>query len=79
VFRIEDANGYLVYRVDSRQALPLDSVKAEISQEIFRRKMDEKTKELNAPVHTTYNEQYFGPPVPAGTSAGQQTPPSTPK
>ena len=79
VFRIEDTNGYLIYRVDSRQALPLDSVKTEISQEIFRRKMDEKTKELNAPVHTTYNEQYFGPPVPAGTPAGQQAPPATPK
>ena len=79
VFRIEDANGFLVYRVDSRQTAPLDSVKAEISQEIFRQKMDEKTKELNAPVHATYDEKYFGPPVPAGAPAVQQTPPNPPR
>ena len=47
VFRVDDANGYLIYRVDSRETVPLDSVKAEISQEIFRQKMEEKTKELN--------------------------------
>jgi len=25
--------------------------------------MEEKTKELNAPVHAEYDEKYFGPPV----------------
>jgi hypothetical protein len=66
VFRSDDANGYMIYRVDSRETSPLESVKAEISQQIFRQKMDAKTKELNAPVHAEYDDKYFGPPVPAG-------------
>lgn len=65
VFRSDDANGYMIYRVDSRQTAPLDSVKQEISQQIFRQKMEAKTKELNAPVHAEYDEKYFGPPAPA--------------
>ena len=66
VFRSDDANGFMIYRVDSRQTSPLESVKAEISQQLFRQKMEAKTKELNAPVHAQYDEKYFGPPAPAG-------------
>jgi hypothetical protein len=66
VFRSDDASGYMIYRVDSRQTSPLESVKAEISQQLFRQKMEAKTKELNAPVHAEYDDKYFGPPVKAG-------------
>jgi hypothetical protein len=66
VFRSDDASGYMIYRVDSRQTSPLESVKAEISQQIFRQKMEAKTKELKAPVHAEYDEKYFGPSTPAG-------------
>lgn len=75
VFRSEDATGYMVYRVESRQTSPLDSVKAEISQQIFRQKMEARTKELNSPVHADYDEKYFGPPV-APTPPGAPKPPS---
>jgi hypothetical protein len=66
VFRSDDASGSMIYRVDSRQTSPLESVKAEISQQLFRQKMEAKTKELNAPVHAEYDDKYFGPPVKAG-------------
>jgi hypothetical protein len=66
IFRSDDASGYMIYRVDSRQTSPLESVKAEISQQLFRQKMEAKTKELNAPVHAEYDDKYFGPPVKAG-------------
>lgn len=66
VFRSDDPSGYMIYRVDSRQPSPLESVKAEISQQLFREKMEAKTKELNAPVHAEYDDKYFGPPVKAG-------------
>jgi hypothetical protein len=65
VFRSDDANGYMIYRVENRQLVPLDSVKEEIAREIARRKMEEKFKELTTPVKTDYNESYFGPPAPA--------------
>jgi hypothetical protein len=63
VFRSDDGTGHMIYRVESRQTNPLEGVKAEITQQLFRQKMDAKTKELNAPVHAEYDEQYFGPPV----------------
>ncbi|MGZ4898516.1 MAG: peptidyl-prolyl cis-trans isomerase [Candidatus Angelobacter sp.] len=63
VFRSDDGTGHMIYRVESRQTSPLESVKAEITQQIFRQKMDAKTKELNSPVHSEYDEKYFGPPV----------------
>jgi hypothetical protein len=63
VFRSDEATGHMIYRVESRQTSPLESVKAEITQQLFRQKMEAKTKELNTPVHTEYNEKYFGPPV----------------
>lgn len=65
VFRSDDGNGYMIYRVESQQPSPLDSVKAEIIREITRRKMEEKIKELTAPVHADFNDSYFGPPAPA--------------
>jgi hypothetical protein len=63
VFRSDDANGFIIYRVESRETAPLDSLKEEISREIMRRKLDERTKELTNPVHTDYDESYFGLPA----------------
>jgi PPIC-type PPIASE domain len=63
VFRSDDANGYMLYRVESRQPIPLDSVKDEISRELAHHKMDEKVKELTTPVHADFNESYFGKPT----------------
>ena len=74
VFRSDDGTGHMIYRVDSRQSSPLESVKAEIVQQIFRQKMEAKTKELNAPVHAEYDEKYFGPPV----APTPQAPPKPP-
>lgn len=63
VFRSDEATGHMIYKVESRQTSPLESIKAEITQQLFRQKMEAKTKELNTPVHTEYDEKYFGPPV----------------
>lgn len=65
VFRFDDGNGYLLYRVESQEAIPVDTVKEEIAREIYQQKMTERTRELKAPVQTSYDEKYFGPPVPA--------------
>lgn len=65
VFRADDGNGYMVYRVENRQPLPLETVKEEIVREISRRKMEEKMKELTSGVQTDFNESYFGPATPA--------------
>jgi PPIC-type PPIASE domain len=74
VFRSDDGNGYMIYRVESRQLVPLESVKEEIAREIGRRKIEEKFKELTSPVHTDFNESYFGPPAPASSTRPVPTP-----
>jgi hypothetical protein len=74
-FRGDDANGYLIYRVEKKETAALDTVKEEILRDILRSKMDEKIKELKAPVHTTLEEKYFGAPAPAGPALGQPIPP----
>jgi hypothetical protein len=74
-FRMDDANGYLVYRMEKKETAALDTVKEEILRDILRSKMDEKIKELKAPVHTTLEEKYFGAPAPASPVLGQPIPP----
>ena len=75
VFRSDDGTGHMIYRVESTQTSPLESVKAEITQQIYRQKMEAKTKELNAPVHAEFDDKYFGPPV-APTPPGPPMPPN---
>ncbi len=69
----------MIYRVESTQPSPLDSVKDEISKELFRQNMETKTKELNSPVHAEYDEKYFGPPAPAGAPPAQPGLPNSPR
>jgi hypothetical protein len=63
IFRSDEGTGHMIYKVESRQTSPLESVKTEIIQQIFRQKMEAKTKELNSPVHAEYEGKYFGPPA----------------
>ncbi len=65
--------GFVIYKVESRQTLPLDKVKDEISREIFRRKVEEENARIKSSVHADYNEAYFGP-----VNASSQTPPPSP-
>jgi len=75
VFRSEDSNGFVIYHLETLQTMPLDSaVKQEISREIFRKKMDDKFKELTGPVKASYDEGYFGPPTPPAPAGLPQTP-----
>jgi hypothetical protein len=71
VFRADDDNGYLIYRVEKRETAPLDSVKAEVVRATIRSKMDAKVKELKSPVHANLEEKYFGPPATPTMLPGQ--------
>jgi len=71
VFRADDTNGFMIYRVEGRDNVPLESVKEEIVRDILRSKMDQRTKELTGPVHTEFDESYFGPPAPPPAAPGK--------
>jgi hypothetical protein len=78
VFRGDDANGFLIYHVDQKAPAPLETVKEEVLRDMVRSRMDDKIKELKAPVHTTLEEKYFGAAggtTPAATQPGQTAPP----
>lgn len=57
----QEPAGYIVYKVESKETLPMEKVKDEISRELFRQKMDTAMKSVTAPVHADYNDEYFGP------------------
>lgn len=60
----QEPAGYIIYKVESRQTLPLEQVKDEISRELFREKMEAGMKAITAAVKADYNEEYFGPAAP---------------
>ena len=59
----QEPAGFVIYKVESRQILPLDKVKDEISRELFRRKMEGENNRVMSSVHADYNEDYFGPAI----------------
>src|SRR5437764_11499972 len=71
-----EPTGFLIYKVISKQAAPLEQVKDEIGRELFRQKMDAEMKAVTASVHADFNEQYFGPPATPAAGAPGQAPPS---
>ena len=60
----QEPAGYLIFKLESKQTLPLDQVKDEISHELYRQKMDQALKDVTATVKADLNEKYFGSPEP---------------
>ncbi|HLJ91057.1 MAG TPA: peptidylprolyl isomerase [Candidatus Angelobacter sp.] len=56
--------GFVIYKVETKEQLPIEKVKEEISNTLFREKMQEQMKAINAAVKTDFNDQYFGPANP---------------
>lgn len=71
----QEPAGYVIYKVESKQIAPLEKVKDEISRELFRQKMEEKTKEITAGVRTDLNEKYFGPALAPPSAPASVLPP----
>lgn len=59
-----EPTGFTIYRVRSRETLPLEQVKGEIVHEIYQKKMDAELKAAEDRVHADFEEQYFGPKGP---------------
>jgi parvulin-like peptidyl-prolyl isomerase len=74
----QEPAGYIIYKVESKQTVPLDQVKDEISRELFRQKMDSQLKSITAAVHADFNDKYFGPPNPPQAMGAPGALPGTP-
>jgi parvulin-like peptidyl-prolyl isomerase len=66
----QDPSGYITYKVDSKETLPMERVKDEISRELFRQKMDMQLKAVTSSAQATYNDEYFGSPTSAAPPIG---------
>lgn len=64
-----EPSGYVIYKVDSKDTLPFDKAKEEVTKEYVKEKLDEQMKAVSESAQPDYNSNYFGtmvPQVPAG-------------
>jgi parvulin-like peptidyl-prolyl isomerase len=76
VSKVEPGNsGFVIYKVDERQTIPLEQVKEEISRSLSQQKMKSKVDSIKAAVHVDFDKEYFAPPAAPG---GPPVPPPSP-
>ncbi len=68
-----DLSGFSFYKVRSREAIPLDLVKPEVTRELYQKNMEAAIKAANSQVHSDFNDKYFKPHV-AGPMAPTMRP-----
>jgi hypothetical protein len=72
---ISDNGGHYVYKVVSKEVLPLDKVETEIHNTLKTQHLKDAMEKYQNSYHTETNEAYFGPPTPMGGRPGQMMPP----
>jgi hypothetical protein len=63
---ISDNGGHYIYKVVSKEELPLDDVKQEIHNTLKNQRMKDAMEQYTNSYHVETNEAYFGPPGPQG-------------
>lgn len=72
---ITDNGGHYIYKVNSKEQLPLDQVKDEIHSTLQNQRQREMMDKVQSSFKTETNETYFGPP---GANGGHPPPPRIP-
>jgi hypothetical protein len=72
---ITDNGGHYVYKVVSKEVLPLDQVRDEIHNTLKSQRMKDEMEKYNSSYHAETNEAYFGPAGPSGPMGGRPLPP----
>jgi hypothetical protein len=72
---ISDNGGHYVYKVVSKEVLPLDQVKDEIHNKLKSEHMKEMMDKYTNSFQAVPNEAYFGPAAAAGPPGGRPMPP----
>jgi len=73
---ISDNGGHYVYKVVSKEALPLEQVQQEIHNTLKSQRMKDAMDKYTNSYHADTNEAYFGPAGPTGMPGGRPGPPS---
>ncbi|MFZ3201633.1 MAG: peptidylprolyl isomerase [Candidatus Acidiferrales bacterium] len=74
----DEPAGITFFKVESKDTVPLDKVKDEISHTVAQQDLQDRVKEITGSVHADYNDQYFPPAPPSAPPGDQQVPPSPP-
>ena len=72
---ITDNGGHYIYKVVSKETLPLDQVKDEIHNTMKSQRMKDMMDKYTNSYHAESNEAYFGPAGPPGPMGGRPGPP----
>jgi hypothetical protein len=73
---VSDNGGHYIYKVVSKEVLPLDDkVKTEIHNKLKSERMKDTMDKYTNSFQAVPNEAYFGPPGPAGPGGMRQAPP----
>jgi hypothetical protein len=70
---IADPSGYYIYKVVSKQMIPLSQASKEIRESIASQRVQDSTAALNKSIKFELNQMYFGALPGAGPSSGQRT------
>ncbi len=65
-----DPGSYTIYKVRTRSTIPLERVKAEITQELERKSLDAAMQQVTGNVHAELNEKFFVKPQPPKATLG---------
>jgi len=63
-----EMSGFNIYKLRSRDTIPIESVKAEITRDLHQKNMEVAIKGVTGSIHPELNEQFFGP---TGRTGGQ--------
>jgi len=63
---IADQSGYFIYKVISREVMPLDQAREEIKGVLRSQRLQEEMKEIQESATPVLDEAYFGPEAPRG-------------
>jgi hypothetical protein len=78
---ISDQSGYFIYKLVSKETMPLDQAREEIKGTLRSERLQEEMKEIQASATPTLDEAYFGPEMPPRgpvPPAGTPPPPMRP-
>ena len=73
---LEEASGFSIYKVVSKDQVPLDKVHDEIKATLGRERFRETIEQVRNSVKPTYNDAYFGSPSPPATTGAPSAAPA---
>jgi hypothetical protein len=56
-----EMSGFNIYKLRSRDTIPLENVKAEIVRDLHQKNLESAMKAVTGNIHPELNEQFFGP------------------